>query len=550
MEPFGFTGRSGNVFESRPVTGGPGENRMSHQDGFIPIPDRWRIGLPGNYVQNTRGSAIDPYHQNVLKGDYPIFGQDQFLIVTVTSDTIFEARKVYIPSGSFSNSANSLNFFGTGTQQSVVQNFIFSLDYFIGETSYKPRDIELKATMVANYNYVHGNETQILSPDPGDSTDREDGNIAFQELFAEKHLHDLSNNYDIIALRVGIQGFNSDFRGFLFNDNEPGVRLLGNLDNNQLIFNLAWFHQLEKDTNSGLNTFNQRDQDVFIANVYREDFIWKGYTAQLSANFNYDRSGKETYDNNGFLVRPAPIGTVADKEDRVFYFGWAGDGHIGPINITHQFYQAFGTESFNPIAGQETTVDARMFAIEASIDQDWKRYRTSFFYASGDHNATDKHATGFDSIFDNMNFAGGQFSYFGRQGLPLTGGGTGLKGRNSLYPDLRTSKEQGQANYVNPGLLLYNIGADFDVTPKLKVITNASYLMFDSVDSLNTLLYDGHISRSIGYDLSVGIQYRPLNSQNIILTGGVACLIPADGFIDIYRDGTLYSGFLSATLTY
>ena len=409
MEPLGASGGTDSPFSRRPVTGGPQMNRLDHQDGFLPIPDRWRIGLPGDYVQNTRGNIYDPYHQNVLKGDYPIFGQEQFLIVTLTSDTLFEARKVYVPSGQFSNSADSQNFFGKGSQQFVQQNFIVSLEYFIGETSYKPRDLEVKATMVANYNYVHQPETQILSPEPGDGNDRQDNKLAFQELFVDKHLHDLSNNYDFFAIRAGIQGFNSDFRGFLFNDNEPGVRLLGNYDNNQLIYNVAWFHQLEKDTNSGLNTFNQRDQDVLLANLYREDFIWKGYTAQLSFHFNYDRSGKEHYDDNDFLGRPQPIGTIANKEDRVFYLGWAGDGHIGPVNITHQFYQAFGTESFNPIAGQETTIDARMFAVEASVDNDWRRYRASFFYASGDHNATDDKATGFDSIFDNMNFAGGQF---------------------------------------------------------------------------------------------------------------------------------------------
>ncbi|TMK43928.1 MAG: hypothetical protein E6G55_11880, partial [Actinobacteria bacterium] len=34
---------------------------------FLPIKDRWRIGYTGRWW--------DPYNQNVLKGDYPIFGQ-------------------------------------------------------------------------------------------------------------------------------------------------------------------------------------------------------------------------------------------------------------------------------------------------------------------------------------------------------------------------------------------------------------------------------------------------------------------------------------------
>ena len=60
----------------------------------------------------------------------------------------------------------------------------------------------------------------------------------------------------------------------------------------------------------------------------------------------------------------------------------------------------------------------------------------------------------------------------------MTGSGVNLVGRNSFVPDLRTSKEQGQANFVNPGLFLYNVGADFELTPKLKLITNVSYLQF------------------------------------------------------------------------
>jgi len=42
-----------------------------------------------------------------------------------------------------------------------------------------------------------------------------------------KHLGDLSVNYDFWSVRVGIQGFQSDFRGFLFSDNNMGIRLFG-----------------------------------------------------------------------------------------------------------------------------------------------------------------------------------------------------------------------------------------------------------------------------------------------------------------------------------
>ena len=62
-----------------------------------------------------------------------------------------------------------------------------------------------------------------------------------------------------------------------------------------------------------------------------------------------------------------------------------------------------------------------MVAVEGSYDRDWVRFRTSFFYVSGDKNINNNHATGFDTILDGPNFAGGPFSYWNRQQIPLFG---------------------------------------------------------------------------------------------------------------------------------
>ena len=89
---------------------------MHGDDDFLPIPDRWRIGIPGDYVQNVRGSLIDPYNQNLLKGDYPIIGQDIFFNATLTSDTLVEFRRLPVPSGVSSLRPGSTDFFGQGDQ--------------------------------------------------------------------------------------------------------------------------------------------------------------------------------------------------------------------------------------------------------------------------------------------------------------------------------------------------------------------------------------------------------------------------------------------------
>ena len=104
----------------------------------------------------------------------------------------------------------------------------------------------------------------------------------------------------------------------------------------------------------------------------------------------------------------------------------------------------------NPLANRPQTINAQMAAIEGSYDRDWVRFRLSFFYASGDGNINNTHATGFDTILDQPNFAGGRSASGTGSRSRLQG--VNLVQRLSLVPDLRSSKIQGQANFVNPGL--------------------------------------------------------------------------------------------------
>ena len=162
-----------------------------------------------------------------------------------------------------------------------------------------------------------------------------------------------------------------------------------------------------------------------------------------------------------------------------------------------------------------------MAAVELSLDKDWLRYRLSFFYASGDKDPRDGTARGFDTIFDNPNFAGGFFSFWNREGIRLTSTGVGLVSPDSLVPDLRTSKTEGQANFVNPGLFLYNAGVDIDITPKLRGFVNLNLLRFARTDPLELLLFQSNIHAGIGADSGIGFTYRPPLSENIVITGGV-----------------------------
>ena len=388
-----------------------------------------------------------------------------------------------------------------------------------------------------------------------------------QEAFVEVHLRDLSVNYDFMAMRAGNQTFNSDFRGFIFNDTNLGLRWFGNAANNHFQYNLTLFDMREKDTYSELNTFDERSQRVLVANLYRQDFLWKGYTAQVSFHANWDDAGTH-YDRSGNIVRPAPIGTVREHGVEAYYLGWAGDGHIGPLNLTHAFYQVYGHDDFNGLAGRPVDINAQMAALELSYDRDWIRYKASFFYASGDDNAEDGQAKGFDTIFDNPNFTGGPFSFWSRQGFNLGATSVNLKQRGSLVPDLRTSKSEGQANFVNPGIYIFGVGTEIELLPKLRTFINANYLRFVETDPLKTALLTDKVDREVGFDLSIGFQYRPLLTDNIIISAGFGTLLPGRGYKDIYQTSTapvpgydlpnrsgrvddfLYSGIVAVTFTY
>ncbi len=500
----------------------------------------------------------DPYKQSILKGDLPIVGQNIFLALTATSFTSYEARDIPTPAGVSTYRSSESEFFGQGEQMEVDQFVSFRVDLFQGETVFQPVTWDLHLEPVYNINYVRVKENGILSVDPRGNdaqtdnsgvftnnigtADNTGGNgftgnpgtispgnpggllssgnfvyvggqqnlggryvtrtkdfVTLQQGFLEMHITDFSDNYDFISMRVGNQPFNSDFRGFVFNDTNLGFRLFGNADSNRWQYNVAAFDMREKDTYSELNTFDSRHQYVFVGNVYRQDFLTKGYTAQLSFLANIDDADLH-YDRTGTIVDPEPLGgPIVPHDLRAYYFGWNGDGHIGRFNITHSFYEVLGRDGLNGLAGRPVNLNAQMAALELSYDMDWVRFRAQFFYASGDSDPTNGHGTGFDTILDHPNFAGSPFSYFGRQGFIFGSTSVLFKQRDSLVVDLRSSKIEGQANFVNPGVFVYGVGTDMDVLPTLRLFFNANYVMMANTQSADLALHTANITPGIGW---------------------------------------------------
>jgi hypothetical protein len=521
----------------------------------VPIPDRWRLA---DSLQLVNQRWYDPYNPNTLKGDRPVFGEDWFFNLSVISDTLYEARRLPTPIGAQSTEHPlSDDQFGGGRQSTFSENLIVSLSVLKGDTTFRPPELEFRLVPVFNYNYSTAQEVRALTIDPRTGTTRRDSFAAIQEAFVDYEYRVVSDRFDFDDVRVGIQPFISDFRGFLFQDQPVGVRFFGTRSNNQWQYNIGWFRRMEKDTNSGLNDIGKplRKDDVYVANLYRQDFLVPGFTLQGTVVYDDNReTAAEFLDNNGFQVRPAVLGDARPHTYQVTYLGLNGDGHFGPWNTTASLYYAIGRDNHNQLSQQSADINAFFAAAEVSRDFDWLRVRGTALYASGDKNPYDNKETGFDAILENPQIAGADTSFWIRQAVPLIGGGgVTLSGRNGVLPSLRSSKDQGQSNFTNPGLVLLGIGADADLTPRWRLIGNVNQLWFVNTSSLSVLRNQAEIDRTLGTDVSVAVQYRPLFIQNIVFNVSAAALFPGSGFKQLYPTGgsaTPYSILANLVLTY
>ncbi|MBP9945545.1 MAG: carboxypeptidase regulatory-like domain-containing protein [Vicinamibacteria bacterium] len=478
---------------------------------FEAMPNRWKFKYPAfkRYSDESRmpwivgGGPFDSYNQNKAKGDFPVIGETIFANLNIQLNSTANPRVV---------SAGDAE---PTSQVFTNHNLVAGLELFRGNTVFEPKRWAIRATVVGNLNDL--------------STGQRNNKIGLEEAFIEKRLAILSPSFDFVSIRVGMQNFNSDFRGYVFADNQLGARLFGNAKANQHQYNVAYFKMRERDPASQLHLFSSRDQDVFIANYYIQDFGTKGYTAMFNLHVNRD---------TGTAAGP---GASLEGALNVTYLGFHGDGKWGTWAVSHAFYQAFGKDDDSLIArrlrrtnaASPADINARMAAFELSKDADWRRYRLTGYFASGDDGSDPTKAKGFDTITDNPNLAGGQFMFWAQQNTQVPGGGGKflVSEKFSLLPNLR-SKFRDRANFVNPGLMLLGGGIDLRMSPSLKVTTNVSYLRFADAAVLRALAGPGRgfEDGTIGIDASIGAKFRPFVSENVFVVAGFATLIPRGGF--------------------
>ena len=574
--------RPGVVVDLPPtvVQNNPGAVAVPPPEAFptdqFPIPDRWRLAKAlcpdKNFVgiRDICHSEFDPYHQNTLKADrpidlakkpffLPIKGDDWFFNLNAISDTIVEPRSFPTPvADQTSDYPGAIHQFGRDRSFVAAQTFIVGAALTKGSTAYKPPDIEYHVTLAYQVNYANVEERRVLNVRSSVPSHRTDTFLGVQELFVDKHLGNRSDRYDFDSLRVGIQPFQADFRGFLFNDDNLGIRLFGNRDDNRYQYNVEAIWRIDKDTNSGLNDLTKplRRDWILFGSLFAQDFPLPGLTSLASVTVNLNREKKREVDHNGFPIRPALLGDQRPREYDAHYLGYSLDGRIHRVNISSSVYGVIGEDRNSFFTSKPAKIRAYFAAAELSYDIDWIRVKLSGLYASGDKHPKDNTEGGFDAILENPVFAGADTSYFIRQGVPFAGGGIGvsLSQRNGVLNDLRSSKDEGQSNFNNPGTILLGVGADFDILPQVRFSTNINHIWFANTSSLRELRTEGSIPKSMGWDMSGAVIWRPSMVQNAVFRLSAAVFDPGKGFSDLVTnsrgDKRYYSVLFNAILTY
>ena len=245
---------------------------------FLPIPDRWRLAKDLGLVKEP---WYDPYNRNILKSDRPFY-RDWFFNLSVIYDMTTELRSVPTPvAPQVSRGGDALDTFGDSDQFLFNDNLILALILFKGDTVFRPAGLRVPRHAGLQLQPHRGGGAAGAQHRSARGQTRDDALVGVQEAFWTCTCATSRTATTSTACASASSRSPRDFRGFLFQDNQLGVRLFGNRDNNLFQYNLAWFRRLEKDTNSGLNDISDdlRDDDVVIANLYRQDFPFPGYLA-------------------------------------------------------------------------------------------------------------------------------------------------------------------------------------------------------------------------------------------------------------------------------
>jgi hypothetical protein len=480
--------------------------------GIVPVNTRWQTyDLEG--VPQYGYHLWDPYHQNRIKGDYPLEGK-WFLEEDVFQNFVYKSRRNI----DYSSNPDVAGVPFHAHNNFMDQNTIFGTEIRHNDDRFFPSDFRI---------HVDGTTDYKRDPTPFFSPTHSEAHAQVFDAFADIQIHNFGDvNFNQMFLRGGLQFFKSDFHGLIFNDVGLGGRLFGNSLSNRLRYDFAALKLFQKDVVSGFIDFSKPSQHfVMIAHMVYEDLFFQGWNSEWSFHWNHDPRRPSVADK---------VGGPNLNQD-TYYIGTTFNGHIDRWIFNPALYGVFGTTDHNE-GGLPVTHDVRAWTgvLDLEYPLDYWKFRFGYVYASGDGNPNDKTDTGFDSISDAVNLFGGPISFFVGENIKF--GKNDYKRANSFFDDFRGFNNQ--ANYVNPGLQLVNGGLDTTITPRVTLSLNANWIYynkpgaFQDVKSPATVLH-----HNAGVEEVIFIRWKPFLHQIndlVILDTGFSVLQPLGAIKDTF----------------
>jgi hypothetical protein len=493
---------------------------------------RWRMYDLHGHPEYTF-HIYDPYHQNILKADYPLRG-DWFLEINAFNNLTYKSRRNLDFSSVFPDliTAGTLKF--VGHNQFLNENILFGTQLQHNDDTFVPSNFKFRVNGVTDY------KRDINAFNNGSNTSSH-----LFDAFVDVQLRDFGprvdahSNFDLLFLRAGLQGFKSEFQGLIFNDVGLGGRVFGELKKNRLRYDFAYFKLFQKNPVSGFIDFSvPSSHQVAIARFSWDDLL-PGWNSEWT--FHYNRDHRSV---------PGSSGGPALRPNLDTYYGGASfNGHVGRFTFNPAVFAVFGhADAVQTGAVVRHSVAAWAALLDWQFKLDYWNFRLGYLYASGDSNPSDKHDTGFDAISDAVQLFGGPISYWVGENIKF-GKGDFVRA-NSLFPSFRGINDP--ANHINPGLHAVNAGVDMTLSPRFDFSANLNVLAFAATGSYTNRVVIAH--KLAGVEENAFLRWKPFlreANQNVIVDVGFSVLQPLQGLQDAFRsDRTVFSTFLAFRLVY
>ena len=497
---------------------------------------RWRTyDLNGNPQYTFR--IQDPYHQNILKADFPVTG-NWFLELTAFNNLVYKSRRNLDFSKVFAPEIAAGNFKFVRHNNFFNENLIFGAEIRRFDDTFVPSDFRFRVNGVIDY-----------KRDINAFNDGTHGRPHLFDAFADFRLHDFGGqgqaadghyNFDLVFLRGGLQTFRSDFHGLVLNDVGLGGRVFGEAKRNRLRYDFAWLKLFQRDAVSGFIDLSKPSRHQVVIARFTWDDLLLGWNSEWSFHYNRDR-------------RKVPSSTVGANLD-TFYGGATLNGHLGRFTFNPAAYFVLG-HADRLVAGVPVKHDvaAWMGVLDWQFKLDYWNFRAGYFYASGDGDPTDSRDTGFDAINDGVTLFGGPLSYWVGENIKF-GKGDFVRA-NSLLPSFRGVNDP--ANHINPGIYAFNAGVDVVLSPRFEASANFNYLRFAKTGVYPNSVVNKNIvvnHHSAGVEENFFLRIKPFlreTNQNVVFDLGVSALQPQQGLQSAFQSkGTVFSTFLALRLVY